>query len=173
MTTRLFRQRVRRMIDARTLARFSYLSTLVLLLCVLFLTGCGTSRESVNSYTRTSTAADEAGAAQTLRTISAAQMSFFAGHGEYGSFEDLTGGGLLDNRFAGHTPEVGGYVYTIKLAPSSGGEPSMFAAYADPKASASGGAAPSAARHLYMDSTNSVIHANPSQQAKASDPAFP
>lgn len=173
MTTRLFRQPARRMIDARTGSRVSYLSTRVLLLCVLFLAGCGTSRESVNSYTRTNTAADEASAAQTLKTIAAAQMSFFAGHGEYGSFEDLTSGGLLDNRFAGHTPEVGGYVYTIKLAPSSGSEPAMFAVYADPKTNASGGAAPSAARHLYMDSTSGVIHANASQQAQASDPAFP
>lgn len=163
MTTRLFRQRARRVIDARW-------SALGMLLCALLLAGCGTSRESANTYTRANTAADETSAAQTLKTISAAQMSFFAGHGEYGSFEDLTSSGLLDNRFAGHTPQVGGYVFTIKLAPSSGSDPAMYAAYADPKTPASGA---TAARHLYMDSTSSVIHANASQPATATDPAFP
>jgi hypothetical protein len=164
MTIRLSRRR------ARALA--VVLTALISLLCVLLMTGCGTSRESGNSYKQTTTAVDETGAVQTLRTISTAQASFAVGHGgEYGSFEDLTGSGLLDKRFAAHTPEVGGYVFTIKLAPASGDQASMYAAYADPKTPASG--VQTNGRHLYMDSTSSIIHANNSQQASASDPAFP
>lgn len=145
---------------------------LVSLLCVLLMLGCGTSRESANSYTRTVTAVDENGAVQTLRAISTAQASYAVSNGgEYGMFEDLTGKGLLDKRFASHTPEVGGYIYTIKLAPGSGNQAPMYAVYADPKAPASG--VQTGGRHLYLDSTSGVIHANTSQQATASDPSFP
>jgi hypothetical protein len=163
MTTRLFSRHARRAASGP--------GALISLLCVLLLTGCGTSRESTNSYKQSVSAVDETGAAQTLKTIAAAEMSFIAGHGEYGSFEDLTAGGQLDSRFAGRPPEMSGYVYTIKLRPSSNGEAPMYAAYADPKTPASG--VQTTGRHLYIDSTSSVIHANSSQQAAASDPAFP
>jgi hypothetical protein len=92
------------------------------------------------------TAVDESGAARTLKTIQTAQATFAVSHGgEYGSFADLTGSALLDERFAGQRPEMGGYVYTMRLLPSSGGQAPMYA----------------------------VIHANSSQPASASDPSFP
>jgi hypothetical protein len=147
------------------------LSLLVSVLCALLMVGCGTSRESTNSYTQTVTAVDESGAARTLRLIATAQMQYSIAHGgEYGMFEDLTGGSLLDSRFRGHTPEVGGYVYTMKLAPASGGQAAMYAVFADPKTPASG--VQTSGRHLYMDSTSNVIHASPTQTATANDPAF-
>ncbi len=154
-------------------------SVSVHLLCILvsalgmvFASGCGTSRESVNSYQQTTTAIDENGAARALGVIAKAQTQFsITNGGEYGMFEDLTKAGLLDSRFAGHTPELGGYVYTIKLAPASGGQAAMFAVFADPKTPTSG--VQTNARHLYMDSTSGVIHANAAQQASANDPAFP
>jgi hypothetical protein len=153
-------------------ARPVLFSTLACVLCALFMAGCGTSREATNSYTQTVTAVDENGAARTLKAIASAEATYSITHSnEFGSFEDLTSGGLLDNRFAGHTPELAGFVYTIKLAPASGDQAAMYAVYADPKTPASG--IQTAGRHLYLDSTNGVIHANKSQQASASDPAFP
>lgn len=135
------------------------------------MSGCGTSRESANSYTGGVTAVDENGAAQTLRTIMAAETTYSVSNGgEYGMFEDLTRAGLLDKRFSGHTPELNGYVYTIKLAPGSGSQAPMFAVFADPKTPASG--VQTSGRHLYLDSASGTIHVNNSQQASASDPSF-
>jgi hypothetical protein len=159
------------------LSRRKRLSTVVLgafvsALCVLLMTSCGTSRESTNSYTKTVTAADEGGAVRALGVISKAQLQYsITNGGEYGMFEDLTRSGLLDSRFTGHTPEVGGYVYTMKLAPASGGQAAMFAVFADPKTPTSG--VQTNGRHLYVDSTSNVVHSNASQQGSASDPAFP
>jgi hypothetical protein len=136
------------------------------------LIACGTGTNSANTYTKSVTAVDESGVARTLKTISTAQATFAISHsGEYGSFEDLTGSALLDERFSGHTPETGGYVYTMRLSPSSGGQAAMYAVNADPKTPASG--IQTAGRHFYLDSTSAVIHANSSQPASASDPAFP
>lgn len=163
MNIRLSRQRN----DATALLFSAFIS----LLCMFFMVGCGTSRESANSYTQTVTAVDENGAARTLKLISTAQLSYsVSNEGQYGSFEDLTKAALLDNRFAGQTPEVGGYVYTIKLSPGLGGAASTYVVYADPKTPASG--IQTNGRHLFMDSTSDVIHANKSQQASARDPAF-
>jgi hypothetical protein len=86
-------------------------------------------------------------------------------------FEDLTGGGLLDKRFAGHTPELGGYVYTIKLAPGASDRTPMFAVFADPKTPTGG--AQATGRHFYLDSMTNNIHVNGAQQAAASDPTYP
>ncbi|HEY0407010.1 MAG TPA: hypothetical protein VGC89_14855 [Pyrinomonadaceae bacterium] len=156
----------------RASVRLVALSALVSALYALFMSGCGTSRESTNAYTQTTTAVDENGAVRTLGVISKAQLQYsITNGGEYGMFEDLARSGLLDSRFAGHTPEMAGYVYTIKLAPASGGQAAMFAVFADPKTPISG--VQTKGRHLYMDSTSNVIHANASQQASASDPAFP
>ncbi|MDX6693750.1 MAG: hypothetical protein QOF02_1353 [Blastocatellia bacterium] len=161
-----------RFLRRRASLRRAVLSALICAPCLLFMSGCGTSRESANSYTQSVTAVDENGAVRTLGVISKAQLQYsITNGGEYGMFEDLTRSGLLDSRFAGHTPELGGYVYTIKLAPASGGEAAKFVVYADPKTPASG--IQTKGRHLYVDSTNSVVHANATQQASASDPAFP
>ena len=147
-------------------------SALVSALCLLSLSGCGTSRESANSYTQATSAVDEAGAVRALGVISKAELQYsITNGGEYGTFENLTRSGLLDSRFAGSAPELSGYVYTLKLAPAAGGQAATFAVYADPKTPASGVQAKG--RHLYLDSTNNVVHANAAQQASASDPAFP
>lgn len=151
----------------------------LLSLCALLIAGCGTGPGAANTYTKSVTAADEASAAQTLKTIAGAQASYFASHGEYGSFKDLTGSGMLDSRFNGSPPEMNGYVFTIKLLPSAGGtippsssgNEAKYSVSADPKTPASG--IQTAGRHFYLDSTSSVIHVNSTQSASATDPAFP
>lgn len=90
-----------------------------------------------------------------------------AGDGSYGTFEQLVGGQFLDQRFKGSAPVVNGYVFTLKLTPKAGEQAPAYSVNADPQASSgpnSGG------RHFYMDSSASVIRANASQPATASDP---
>ena len=140
----------------------------LMLLSASLLSGCGTTRKETEAYQKSVTAVDENGAIRTLRLIMTAQTSFSATHGgEYGSFEDLSSSGSLDGRFNSHSPEQGGYVFTMKLAPASGSEGPMFAVYADPKTPTSG--IQTNGRHFFMD-TSGVIHVNNSQTASASDP---
>jgi uncharacterized protein YceK len=145
-----------------------FVLSVLMLLAVLWLSGCGTTRKETEAYQKSVTAVDENGAIRTLRLIASAQASYAAtNNGEYGTFEDLTSRGMLDQRFASHTPELGGYVFTIRIAPASGEQGAMFAVNADPKTPASG--IQTNGRHFYLDA-GGVIHANNSRTASESDP---
>jgi hypothetical protein len=113
--------------------------------------------------------ANEAAAIRTLQTIFRAQTQFMLSHGEeYGSLNDLVQDNHLDQRFAGSAPVVEGYAFNVKIRPRSGGESAAYSVNADPQQSdetSTGGA-----RHLYMDSSSNVIHANARQTATANDP---
>jgi hypothetical protein len=128
--------------------------------------GCG---KQVETTQQTKKLADEAAAVRTLQNISRVQTQFALTHaGEYGSFDDLAKANLLDQRFSGRSPEVAGYVFTIRLRPGDGTEPPAFAVNADPKQTESD--APSGARHLFMDSSSSVVRFNKNQPATINDP---
>ncbi|MBV9957989.1 MAG: hypothetical protein JO360_06180 [Acidobacteria bacterium] len=137
-------------------------------LALLCLTSC-------DSYTNTTvgskSAANEAAAIGALRTIASAQAKYQATHdtGEFGTFEDLVKEGMLDVRFSGAQPVVGGYVFNMTAFPrnNAGGPNPSYAVTADPQ----GGVAAAATgnRYFYLDSTG-VIHFNKKQTATASDP---
>src|SRR5712691_11121828 len=65
--------------------------------------------------------ANEAAAIKTLRTIAEQQMLFYNSHqrSTFGTFEEMRKENLLDTRFAGGTPVVEGYVFTMKVTPKS------------------------------------------------------
>jgi competence protein ComGC len=122
-----------------------------------------TSQKAVN---RT----DEAAAVQALRNIYRQETQYSLTHaGEYGSFDDLVKENFLDERFKGRSPELAGYIFTIRLRPQSGSDSAAFAVNADPK-EAQGGSSVSGARHLYLDSISNVVRANARQPATESDP---
>jgi hypothetical protein len=138
----------------------------VLVLGLAFLSACG-GKQQVGTAEKGVKGADEASAIQALLNISRVETQFSLTHaGEYGMFDDLVKENFLDQRFSGRSPELAGYVFTIRLRPQSGAEPPAFAVNADPKQveGASG------ARHLYIDSSSSVIRANARQPATLNDP---
>ena len=114
--------------------------------------------------------ANEAAAIRTLQTIYSAQTQYMLSHAEeYGTFDQLRTDNYLDQRFAGTSPVVEGYGFTIKLTPKSGsGEAAAYSVNADPKQDDETTTA--GARHLYMDSSSNVIHASATQPATANDP---
>jgi hypothetical protein len=114
--------------------------------------------------------ANEAAAIRTLQTIYGAQTHYMLSHAEeYGTFDQLKTDNYLDQRFAGSTPVVEGYAFTIRLTPKSGtGEAASYSVNADPKQDDETTTA--GARHLYMDSSSNVIHASATQSATANDP---
>jgi hypothetical protein len=103
---------------------------------------------------------DETAAITTLRTIGTAQRTYAVSNGgDYGTFPQLCAAGVLDERFNSDQPEVRGYVLTMNVGDKS------FSCNADPAP----GGKQQAARHFYIDSTSTALHANPSQPASATD----
>jgi prepilin-type N-terminal cleavage/methylation domain-containing protein len=112
---------------------------------------------------------NETAAIQTIDTIRKVQADYALGHrGEYGSFDDLIKEGALDERFAGDTPVVSGYIFTMKVTPKSSAQPASYSINADPQVA--DGIAATGRRHFYFDPSLSTTRENPDQPATASDP---
>jgi type II secretory pathway pseudopilin PulG len=113
-------------------------------------------------------AANEVAASKTLSAIAVEELMYFKGHGRYATFDELIQDGALDKRFAGASPTVAGYTFTLNVTQKSTGAPSTFGVNADPQQSEGFGA--TGRRHFYINSTDTVIHYNEAQQATADDP---
>lgn len=115
-------------------------------------------------------AANEAAAIKTLRTIAEQQMLFYNSHQRttFGTFDEMLKENLLDTRFAGSTPVVDGYVYTMRVIPKSTTTQPGFAVNTDPQVTAGVGA--TGTNHFYLDSDSNTIHVNRTQPATVTDP---
>jgi hypothetical protein len=131
--------------------------------------GADNSGNQVGGLKKSLNVADEAAAIRTLQTIFRAQTQYMLSHAEeYGTFDQLMKDNYLDQRFAGATPVVEGYAFTIKLTPKSGSESATYSINADPKQD--DGTPTGGARHLYMDANSNVVHASAARPATANDP---
>ncbi len=138
-------------------------STLIFVLVLLVsLSGCQTYTQGLQqSLAR----ADETAALTTLKAIALAQRTFsITNSGEYGTLKQLGDGGFLDARYAGEKP-VKDYVITCTVTPKAPGAPEgSYSCNADPEKTGE-----RAGRHLYIDSTSSVIRYHDTQPATAAD----
>ena len=134
-----------------------------LLVGALVLASCssGNSSNGLGVYPKALGGADEASAIQSLRTIATAQAEMRATRGAYGNFDALTQAGLLDARFAGSTPNLRGYRFTMNVTDSD------FSVNADPQATETQPA--TGVRHFYLDSADNSIHVNTTQAASKND----
>ena len=116
--------------------------------------------------------ANEAAAIKTLRTVAEQQMLYYNTHQRttFGGFDEMLKEGLLDNRFAGTTPVVEGYIFTMRVIPRSTAQQAGYALNADPQVTEGVGA--TGKNHYYLDSDSNTIHVNDSQPATASDPSI-
>ena len=116
--------------------------------------------------------ANEAAAIKTLRTVAEQQMLYYNTHQRttFGGFDEMLKEGLLDNRFAGTTPVVEGYIFTMRVIPRSTAQQAGYAINADPQVTEGVGA--TGKNHYYLDSDSNTIHVNDSQPATASDPSI-
>lgn len=135
-----------------------------LFVCAFAFAACssGGSSEGLGVYPKAVGAADEASAIQSLRTIATAQQQFKAMRGAYGGFDALTQAGLLDARFAGSSPNLRGYRFTMNVTDSD------FSVNADPQTTET--QPTTGVRHFYLDSTDNSIHVNAGQTASRNDP---
>ena len=115
-------------------------------------------------------AANEAAAVKTLRTIAEQQMLYYNSHQRtsFGTFDEMLKENLLDTRFAGTTPVVDGYLYTMKVIPKSTTQQAGYSINSDPQVTEGVGA--TGKNHFYLDANTNTIHVNASQPASATDP---
>jgi prepilin-type N-terminal cleavage/methylation domain-containing protein len=115
-------------------------------------------------------AANEAAAIKTLRSIAEQQMLYYNTHqrSSFGTFEEMLKENLLDTRFAGTTPVVDGYIYTMKVIPKSTNQQAGYTINADPQVTE--GVSATGKNHFYIDSDSNTIHVNIAQPATVTDP---
>jgi hypothetical protein len=135
-----------------------------LLTSLVLLASCssGDSSQGLGALPKAMGAAEEASTIQALRTIATAEGQLKATRGSYGDFEALTQAGFLDSRFASRTPNVQGYRFTISATDAE------FTVNADPQATDKHPT--TGTRHFYLDGSDNVMHANPTQTASKTDP---
>lgn len=115
---------------------------------------------------------NENAATQTLYNIRTFQVQYAGKHqGRFATFDELIQAGQLDEKFAGETPVVNGYVFTMKIDPPSTSQPAKFSINADPQVTE--GVQRTGDRHFYTDSTLATIkYTDENRQAKADDPSI-
>jgi prepilin-type N-terminal cleavage/methylation domain-containing protein len=151
--------------DLRNQRGFSLIELMIVIAIIGILVGVG-----VTGYKAAVKSANEAAAIKTLRTIAEQQMLYYNSHqrSTFGTFEEMRKEGLLDTRFAGSTPVVDGYVFTMNVVPKSTTTQAGYTVNADPQVTE--GLSATGKNHFFIDSDSSTIHVNDSQVATASDP---
>jgi hypothetical protein len=136
-----------------------------LIVAGMFLSSCSSGNSGGSGpYPKAMSAADEASAIQSLRTIATAQGQSKAASGNYGSFDALVQAGFLDQRFSGNAPNLRGYRFTMKVSDSD------FTVNADPQIT--GSQPTTGSRHFYLDSSDNAVHVNLGQPASKNDPTL-
>ena len=149
-------------------AGFKLLLSILLISATLFALACS---KQVETARKAESRTNEAAAVRALQTIFQAQTMYSTTHpGDYGVFDQLIMENLLDRRFAGASPVLEGYVFTMRIVQQTGSQPAAFSINADPKQAEGASPPASNARHLYIDSDSNVVRANATRPATANDP---
>ena len=144
--------------------KWSLLAGLLVATFVFASCSSGDSSKGLGVYPKAEGAADETSAIQTVRTIATAQEHLKATRGAYGNFDALTQAGLLDTRFAGITPNLRGYRFSMNVTDSN------FSVNADPETTEK--QPTTGVRHFYLDSVDNSVHVNVNQTASRNDPVL-
>jgi len=125
---------------------------------------------AVSGFKAAVRAANEEAAIKTLQTIAEQQKYYYDANrrDKFGTFDEMLAGQLLDTRFAGTTPVVDGYVYSMRVVQNSTTTHAGFVVNADPLVTDGIGA--TGKNHFYLDSNSNTIHVNATQPATAADP---
>jgi hypothetical protein len=151
-----------KMMPANVRQAHNLVELLGLFICAVFLASCSDKSAGLGVYPKAMGAADEGFAIQALRTIASAETQMKVIRGSFGDFDALTQAGYLDQRFAGRTPNLKGYRFTITANESD------FSVSADPQTTET--QPTTGSRHFYLDSSDNAVHANPKQPASKDDP---
>jgi prepilin-type N-terminal cleavage/methylation domain len=116
-------------------------------------------------------AGNENAAQQSLDRIRTLQIQYAGkNQGRFATFDQLIQSGQLDERFAGESPVVNGYRFTMTVDPPTANQPAKFSINADPQVTE--GVSRTGDRHFYTDSTLSTIKYSDEGPANAQSPAI-
>ena len=140
---------------------FSLIELMIVIAIIGILVGIG-----VPAYRAIVRSGNEAAAIKTLQTIAVDQRLYYKQHqgNSYGTFDQLISDVDLDKRFAGDTPLVSGYIFTMKLTPKASGQPASYTINADPQTETTG------SNHYYVDANSDMVKVNAQQPAGPDDP---
>jgi len=115
---------------------------------------------------------NETAATQTIDRIRTYQAQFASrNRGKFAKFDDMIRVSGLDEQFAGETPVVNGYRFTLTIEEPSDAKPASYAINADPQVGE--GVTATGTRHFYTDSSLGTIKAtDENRPAKADDPSI-
>ena len=123
----------------------------------------------VPTYKNSVIKANETSAIASLTRIRESQINYSMGKkGEFATFDQLLANEFLNERFAGDTPVVDGYVFEMKVNPKSSSAPSSFAVNANPQVST--GINQTGRRFFYIDNNVGNVRENQTGAAQATDP---
>ena len=151
--------------NRRTERGFSLIELMIVIAIIGILIAVG-----VTGWKAAVKSANEAAATQSLRTIQSDQMLYYNAHqrSSFGTFDEMLKEGLLNSKFAGTTPLVEGYIFTMRIVPKSTTTQPGYAVNADPQITE--GVSATGKNHFYVDSDANTIHVNSTQPATVSDP---
>lgn len=113
---------------------------------------------------------NEAAAISHLQRIATAQVTYYntKNRSGYGTFDQLSSGGYLDDKFKGDTPVVDGYIFKATIVPKSTNQPPTWAINADPQKPT--GLTATGSQFFYLGSDAGSVRTNPERPATAEDP---
>lgn len=149
-----------RMKGTEPVRNLSLTTIIVVALLTLFIPSCAHHR----AYNEMKVSGNEAAAIKTLQALAVDQSIYFKQHrgSAYGTFDQLITDVDLDKKYAGDTPAVSGYIFTLKVTPKSSSQPAFYSINADPQNGEG--------RHFYVDASLDMVKVNDKQPATPDDP---
>lgn len=146
---------------------FNLLELMIVIAIIGLLIGVGTI-----GWQAANRAGNEATATQTIDNLRKFQAQYAASNrGNFATFDQLIAKGGLDEKFAGESPVVNGYVFKLVVVASSGSTQASYSVTADPQNGE--GVMATGTRHFYTDTSLSTIKAtDENRPAKADDPSI-
>jgi prepilin-type N-terminal cleavage/methylation domain-containing protein len=144
---------------------FNLIELMIVIAIIALLIGVG-----VPAWQSIVRSGNETTAAQNIQTIKVLQSQYASkNQGRFApTFDELIRTAQLDERFAGSSPVVNGYIFTMKSEEPSGTRPGFYSINADPQVPEGIGA--TGTRHFYFDSTLATTKVtDENRPAKADD----
>ena len=122
---------------------FNLIELMIVIAIIALLVGVG-----IPAYRAMVNNGNETSAVQSINTIKTLQIGYASKHrGTFApNFDELIKTAQLDERFAGESPVVNGYIFKMTVQEPSGTKPAFYSINADPQEG-------SGSRHFYFDST--------------------
>lgn len=142
---------------------FNLIELMIVIAIIALLIGVG-----IPAYKSMVNNGNETSAAQSINTMKTLQIGYASKHqGNFApTFDELIKSAQLDERFAGDSPVVNGYVFKLTVQEKSSAKAAFYSVNADPQEG-------SGSRHFYFDSTLATTKSTDEDRpAKADDPTI-